>query len=107
MPTYLHILSAAGGLVFGIAAAMLNAHLTKKRLHKDGLGAVTATNTLRMVVDIAAMAIAFLAVSVFDLPLMTTLVAVAIGLTVAGTIFLVRITKLEAESSKKKNGGDA
>lgn len=108
MPTSLHIISAVGGLIFGAAAAWLNAQLTRKRMYKEGLTAIAATNTLRMVVDIAAMAIAYFAAALFALPLITTLIAVAVGLTVFGMVFLLRLTKAAKDSGqeKKQDGGE-
>ena len=108
MLTPLHILSAAGGLLFGAAAAGVNALITKKRMYKDELGAVAATNGLRMVIDIISMAIAYFAATLFALPLIATLIGTAVGLTVFGTVFLVRITKAEKSGMHKKNpdGGE-
>ena len=105
MLTSLHIISAVGGLALGIASAWLNSHITKKRIYKDEMGAIAATNGLRMVIDIATMAVAYFAATLFALPLLITLIGTAVGLTVFGTVFLVRITKAEKSGTPKKQDG--
>lgn len=99
------ILCALGGLGLGTLAAFVNARISRRGLKDSTMLAVMGTNAVRMLIDIATLALAYLAIRLFDLPFMVTLIATAVGLTVFGMIFLRKLTKEIMEDGKTTQDG--
>ncbi len=107
MDVLANILCAAGGFAFGTLAAFINARISRRGLRNSTTIAVMGTNAVRMLIDIAALVIAFFACKLFDLPVSVTIIAVALGLTICGMLFLRKLTKQILEEEKNlKDGGE-
>lgn len=109
------------GILLGLALGMLfgygNMRITKravKKNHGDGLAAVAATNMLRSLVNVVALAIVFFTRKVVPLPFYATLIATATGLAIGNVFFTWLLTKemkrdMEAAAAEKakQNGGES
>ena len=110
MGKYIYVLCAVGGLAFGALGAFLTASVSRRSLktESDSMVSVMGTNMLRMLIDVAFLACAFLVCRCFDLPLVVTMVSVALGLTVFGMLFLKSVVKklTEEEDDNEADGGE-
>ena len=110
MDKYESIICAAGGLAFGALGAFLAACISKRSLKNrtDSLVAVMGTNALRLVLDVVFLLAAFMLCRKLELPLVVTLISVALGLTVFGMLFLRRIAKTLTEENEdpESDGGE-
>ena len=109
------------GILLGFALGMLfgwgNMHITKRAVKKnngDGLAAVAATNMLRSIVNVVALAIVFFARKALPLPFYATIIATATGLAIGNVFFTWLLTKemkrdMEAAAAEKakQNGGES
>lgn len=100
-----NILSALGGLVFGTAAAYLNMRISKKHIKDATMSSVMSGNMLRMLVDLLVLLVAYFVPEHFGLPSVVTLIAAAVGLSIGGLIFLLRLSK-SIKSDERKDGGE-
>lgn len=102
-----NILCAVGGFAFGTLGAYINARVSRKGINDTTLLAIMGTNAIRMLIDIVTLVIAFLVSRHFDLPVTLTIVAVALGLTIFGMIFLKKLTnQILKEGNGPKDGGE-
>ena len=92
----LTLLSAAAGLVWGVAVAFLNAFITKKMASR-GDRALAAGGLIRTLVDAAALAAVFLLRNVIPLRYEVVLIATAIALSLVSIVLSYRL----AASMKK------
>ena len=110
MEKYIYVLCAVGGLVFGALGALVTASVSRRSLKtkSDSMVSVMGTNMLRMLIDVAFLACAFLVCKSFELPLVVTLISVALGLTVFGMLFLKSIVKKlnEGKNESESDGGE-
>ena len=91
------------GALAGFAAAFLNMLLSKKSYKTSNSAAgIMGANVLRLIVDLAAFAIGFLICDNCDLPMVETLVSIAVGLSAGEMIFLRKlINNIKKENSEK------
>ena len=98
MDKYISIFCAVGGLTFGALGAFLTACISRRSLKNktDNLVAVMGTNALKLVCRN------------FELPLLVTLISVALGLTVFGMLFLKSVVKklTEEDDDPEADGGE-
>ena len=104
---YIYVLCAVGGLAFGALGAFLTATVSRRSLKtkSDSMVSVMGTNMLRMLIDVAFLACTFLVCRSFKLPLIVTLISVALGLTVFGMLFLKSIVKKLSENNESESDG--
>lgn len=100
-----NVLSVLGGLLLGAAAAYLNMCISKKQMTSSTVAEVMGVNMLRMLIDALALGAAYLAALKLELPMIATLAAVAVGLSVGGVLFLSKLTK-KMRSDDQKDGGE-
>lgn len=107
MDKYIYVLCAVGGLAFGTLGAFLTATVSRRSLKtkSDSMVSVMGTNMLRMLIDVAFLVCAFLICRGFELPLVVTLISVALGLTVFGMLFLRSIVKKLSENNESESDG--
>jgi uncharacterized membrane-anchored protein YhcB (DUF1043 family) len=112
-----YVLGALLGLALGLLFGYGNMRITKRAVKKnngDGLAAVAATNMLRSLVNVIALAIVFFTRKVVPLPFYATLIATATGLAIGNVFFTWLLTKemkrdMEAAAAEKakQNGGES
>lgn len=86
-------LGIIGGLVWGFLAALLNYFIMKKCIAKNTNQAMMLCNTLRMAVDIAALAVVFLVRNLLPISFTAAIVATAAGLSICTIIFTFSLMK--------------
>ena len=96
------VLAVLLGLVWGAAAALVNAKISADALKKNKSSAVQAAGAGRMAVDIAALGIVFLLRGVLPLPYEVVLVATAVSLSLFTILFAFRMSRAEKEKGKPK-----
>ena len=110
MDKYISIICAVGGMAFGALGAFLTACISRRSLKNktDNLVAVMGTNALRLVLDVVFLLAAYLVCRNYELPLLVTLISVALGLTVFGMLFLKRVVKklTEEDDDPEADGGE-
>ena len=110
MDKYMSIICAAGGLAFGTLGGYLTACISRRGLknQEPGMASVMATNMLRLILDVAFLLAAYLLCSKLELPLLVTLISVALGLTLFGMLFLKSVVKKLTEENEdtESDGGE-
>jgi len=101
-----NVLCAVGGLALGTLGAYITYRVSRRTANAESVTAVMGTNVLRMLIDIAALVLAYFACRLFSLPATVTLVSVAMGLTVFGMLFLKKLTKELNADTESKDGGE-
>ena len=108
-----YVLGALLGLALGLLFGYGNMRITKRAVKKnngDGLAAVTATNLIRSLVNVAALAIVFFTRKLVPLPFYATIIAAATGLAFGNVYFTWLLTKemkkdMEAAQKQKADSG--
>ena len=101
------ILSVLGGAVLGAAVAYINMRISKANLNASNMAAVMGVNMLRLLLDAAALAVCFFVCMAYDLPMMATLIAAAVGLSGGGMLFLkMMVNKTQPQSKDTADGGE-
>lgn len=88
-------LGIIGGLVWGFLAALLNYFIMKKCIAKNTNQAMMLCNTLRMVVDVAALAVVFLVRNLLPINFTAAIVATAAGLSISTIVFTFLLMKTQ------------
>ena len=97
MEWYIYVLAAAGGAVF----------ISRANLGTDSFAGIMGVNMLRLLLDVIALAAAYFMCKVLSLPMAVTLLAVALGLSVGGMLFLKQMTKkIQSQRDDAANGGE-
>lgn len=105
-----YVLGALIGMLFGFCAGHVNMRITKaavKRNGGNGLAAIAATNMIRMLVNVAVLAVVFFTRNLVPLPFYATLLGAATGLAAGNVFFVWRLTKemrREMESAQESEG---
>ncbi len=99
----IQIICIIAGIAAGLAVAFINMQITKKSYKTSNSAAgIMGANVLRLIFDFAALAVGYLICRSCDLPMIETLVAIAVGLSVGEIIFLrILINKIKKENSEK------
>ena len=96
------ILSVLGGAVLGAAVAYINMRISKANMNASNMAAVMGVNMLRLL-----LAVCFFVCRAYDLPMMATLIAVAVGLSGGGMLFLkIMVNKTQPQSKDTADGGE-
>lgn len=107
MEWYIYVLAAAGGAVFGLAVAYVNMLISRANLGTDSFAGIMGVNMLRLLLDVIALAAAYFMCKALSLPMAVTLLAVALGLSVGGMLFLKQMTKkIQSQRDDAANGGE-
>lgn len=88
-----YLWGALAGLVWGAAAALLNAFVSKKCIAKNSSGAMLAANAIRSVVDIGALAAVFLLRKLLPFSFEAALIGTAVALSMLTIVFAYRLSK--------------
>ena len=86
-----YLIGAAAGLVWGSLAALLNAFITKKALDKGNDKLLLASNVLRMLVDVAALAVVFLLRNLSWMNFAAAIAATAAALSITTIVFTYKL----------------
>lgn len=101
------ILSVLGGAVLGAAVAYINMRISKANMNASNMAAVMGVNMLRLLLDAVALAVCFFVCRAYDLPMMATLIAAAVGLSGGGMLFLkIMVNKTQPQSKDTADGGE-
>ena len=101
------ILSVLGGAVLGAAVAYINMRISKANMNASNMAAVMGVNMLRLLLDASALAVCFFVCRAYDLPMMATLIAAAVGLSGGGMLFLkMMVNKTQPQSKDTADGGE-
>lgn len=101
------ILSVLGGAVLGAAVAYINMRISKANMNASNMAAVMGVNMLRLLLDAVALAVCFFVCRAYDLPMMATLIAAAVGLSGGGMLFLkMMVNKTQPQSKDTADGGE-
>ena len=87
------VLCAVCSFAFGTLAAYIDLLISRRGMKAETVTGVMGTNTARMLVDAATLAIVYFVCKRFELPLGICLVAAAIGLTLCGMLMLRSMVK--------------
>ena len=91
-----YALGIALGLALGLLFGYGNMRITRRSVKKnngDGLAALAATNMLRALMNVVALAIVFFARNYVPLPFYATIIATATGLAFGNVFFTWLLTK--------------
>lgn len=100
------VLGALIGAAFGVLIGYCNMRITKhsvKKKNGDGVGGVMATNLIRQVINIAALALVFLLRNVLPLPFVGTIIGTALGLSGGNVLFIWLLTR---QMAREQAGGE-
>ena len=101
------ILSVLGGAVLGAAVAYITMRISKANMNASNMAAVMGVNMLRLLLDAVALAVCFFVCRAYDLPMMATLIAAAVGLSGGGMLFLkIMVNKTQPQSKDTADGGE-
>lgn len=101
------ILSVLGGALLGLAVAYVNMRISKANMNASNMAAVMGTNMLRLLLDAAALAVCYFVCKAYELPMMATLIAAAVGLSVGGMAFLRGMVRKSQPHEKGADGGES
>ena len=100
------IISVLGGAALGLIVAYVNMRISKANMNASDMAAVMGVNMLRLLLDAAALAACYFICKAYELPMMATLIAAAVGLSVGGMVFLRIMVKKTQPQSKDADGGE-
>lgn len=105
-----YVLGAVLGVVFGLIFGYINMRITRAAVKKNGgngLSAVMATNFVRSMMNVIALAVVFFTRKLVPLPFTVTLLATATGLAVGNVFFVWRLTKqMQRDMASAPQSGD-
>ena len=84
MSVGIYLLAGGIGFAFGALVAFGNAQITQRAVEKDSTNAVMAGSMLRMLVNIAALAVVYFTRNLLPLPFYGTIIGTAAGLSLVG-----------------------
>lgn len=93
MPVEMYLLAGGIGLVFGGLVAFGNLQITRRSLQKNSANAVMAASMLRMLTNIAALAVVYFTRNLLPLPFYGTIIGTAVGLSLVGILLNLRLSK--------------
>ena len=105
---FVDILSVLGGALLGLIVAYVNMRISKANMNASNMAAVMGVNMLRLLLDAAALAACFFACKAYGLPMMATLIAAAVGLSLGGMVFLrIMVKKTRPQNNETADGGES
>ena len=101
------ILPVFGGAALGLIVAYVNMRISKANMNASNMAAVMGVNMLRLLLDAAALAACYFVCKAYELPMMATLIAAAVGLSAGGMLFLrIMVKKAQPQGTKNADGGE-
>ena len=77
-----YVIGALAGLIWGVAAALINAGISKKCMEKNSAGAMMGANAARFAIDLTALGLIFLLRKVLPFSYEAALVGTAVAMSV-------------------------
>ena len=109
----MYLLAGGVGFVFGALVSFANAQITRHSVRKNSANAIMAASILRMLVNIAALAVVYFTRNLLPLPFYGTIVGTAVGLSLVGILLNLNLSKEQLkdprnkpESTDGRNGGE-
>lgn len=99
------ILAMCGGCAFGVLVAFLNSRLTKMVMFHEKATGIMIVNFVRFGIDVIALALGLVFCKTTGISVAPVLLAIAIGLTVGGTLFLLKLTKMPSPGASGQHHG--
>ena len=96
------VLAVLLGLIWGAAAALVNAKISADALRKNSSSAIRTASAGRMAVDAAALGLVFLLRGVLPLPYEVVLVATAVSLSLFTIVLAYRMSGAEKKKNREK-----
>ena len=96
------VLAVLLGLIWGAAAALVNAKISADALRKNSSSAIRTASAGRMAVDAAALGLVFLLRGVLPLPYEVVLVATAVSLSLLTIVLAYRMSGAEKKKNREK-----
>ena len=97
------ILPVLGGAALGLIVAYVNMRISKANMNASDMAAVMGVNMLRLLLDAAC----YFICKAYEFPMMATLIAAAVGLSVGGMVFLRIMVKKTQPQSRDADGGES
>lgn len=97
-----NIVCALCSFALGTLAAYINYFISRRGLKSDSVADIMGHNIARLLIDAITLGITFLVCRHFELPMAVCLIAVALGMTLCGSILLSKLAK----SIENKDGGE-
>lgn len=106
MSVGMYLLAGGIGFAFGALVAFGNAQITRRAVEKNSTNAVMAGSMLRMLVNIAALAVVYFTRNLLPLPFYGTIIGTAAGLSLVGLGLNYRLSKkqLKKENPESADG---
>ena len=101
--TTMTIVGAAAGFALGLLAALLSGRISGKAMEKGSTNAVMASVAVRMGLDLAVLVGIYLLRGVNPLPFEPTVIGAAMGLSLGGIFFALRLSRKLKEQEADKN----
>lgn len=92
-PVEMYLLAGGVGFVFGALVSFANAQITRHSVRKNSANAIMAASILRMLVNIAALAVVYFTRNLLPLPFYGTIVGTAAGLSLVGILLNLKLSK--------------
>lgn len=92
-PVEMYLLAGGVGFVFGALVSFANAQITRHSVRKNSANAIMAASILRMLVNIAALAVVYFTRNLLPLPFYGTIVGTAVGLSLVGILLNLKLSK--------------
>lgn len=92
-PVEMYLLAGGVGFVFGALVSFANAQITRHSVRKNSVNAIMAASILRMLVNIAALAVVYFTRNLLPLPFYGTIVGTAAGLSLVGILLNLKLSK--------------
>lgn len=102
MSVGMYLLAGGVGFAFGALAAFGNAQITRRSVEKGSTNAIMAGSLLRMLVNIAALAVVYFTRNLVPLPFYGTIIGTAAGLSLVGIGLNYRLSKKQLKQGKEK-----
>lgn len=93
LPVEMYLLAGGVGFVFGALVSFANAQITRHSVRKNSANAIMAASILRMLVNIAALAVVYFTRNLLPLPFYGTIVGTAVGLSLVGILLNLKLSK--------------
>ena len=93
LPVEMYLLAGGIGFVFGALVSFANAQITRHSVRKNSANAIMAASILRMLVNIAALAVVYFTRNLLPLPFYGTIVGTAVGLSLVGILLNLKLSK--------------
>lgn len=88
-----YVIGGLVGLIWGAAAAVLNAYISKRALAKNSAKSLLLANVIRCFVDIAALAVMFLLRKVLPFSFEAAIIGTALAMSMLTIVFAYKLSR--------------